>query len=356
MLFRMSKRSKLRRMNNRAFLAFLSLVPAFLVGCAEGNEAGRTSSTGATTSSSSGGGGSGGSVIEENIPEPDGPPKLTIVNGVNDYDAIRLCFVPWPDGGETPVFPADAKGMAFAAALTIDVASGFVPTGTDVYMHVITGNLGKTAGKACAEITAGGLGADVLVVPLAVIPRSAFEAPRSLLLVPNGCLGGPGHEDAMMDKTVCGKEYSIDTPTPGLLAGGMSRIVEPDVLSLQAAHAVVAMPEIDIRVLPGAQGGMAGQVAPGLTLGAIGKIPPFRGFSRTDLGTIGATNILTFPPSFAQPNSTSPLQAALDRGGIAEAEFKDGSSYTMIAVGSPPTIMAGAFWHGLTWTVVRSDP
>ena len=127
-------------------------------------------------------------------------------------------------------------------------------------------------------------------------------------------------------------------------------------MSLQAAHAVVAMTEVDIRVLPGAQGGTAGNVAPGLTLGAIGRMPPFREFSRMDLGPIGATNILTFPPSFAQPNSTSPLQAALDRGGIPEAEFKDGSSYTMIAVGSPPTIMPGAFWHGLTWTVVRSDP
>jgi hypothetical protein len=344
-------------MINRAFLALLGIVPAFVVGCAEGNDAGLTSSTGAaTTSSSSGGGGAGGSDIEENIPEPDGPSKLTIVNGVNDYDAIRLCFVPWPDGGETPVFPADAKGMAFAAVSTIEVASGFVPTGTDVYMHVITGNLGKTAGKACAEITAGGLGADVLVVPLAVIPRSALDAPRSLLLVPNGCLGGPGHEDANMEKTVCGEGYSIDTPTLGLLAGGMSRIVEPDVLSLQAAHAVVAMPEIDIRVLPGAQGGMAGNVAPGLTLGAIGKIPPFRKFSRADLGLIDATNILTFPPGFAQPTSTLALNAALARGGISEAEFKDGSSYTMVAVGSPPTIMAGAFWHELTWAVVRSDP
>jgi hypothetical protein len=222
-------------------------------------------------------------------------------------------------------------------------------------MYVIAGNLGKTAGKGCVEITDGGLDPDVLVVPLAVIPHSALEAPRSLLLVPNGCLGGPGHEDEL-DKTVCGEAYSIDTPTPGLLAGGMSRIVEPKVLSLQAAHASVAMPEIDIRVLPGVQGGAAGNVAPGLTLGAIGKIPPFRQFSRAALGPIGATNILTVPPGFANPNSTLPLQAALARGGIPEADFKDGFSFTMVGVGSPPSIEAGAFWHALTWTVVRADP
>jgi len=343
-------------MNNRAFWACFALVSAFVLGCAEGNEPGRTSSTGSgTSSSSSGGGGAGGDGMEENIPEPDGPSKLTIVNGVNDYDAIRVCFVPWPDGGDTPAFPADAKGLAFATPAVIDLASGVVPIGTDVYLYVIAGNLGKTSGKGCAEITAGGLDPDVLVVPLAVIPRAALEAPRSLLLVPNGCLGGVGHEDPL-ETTVCGKAYSIDTPTPGLLAGGMSRIVDANVLSLQAAHAAVAMPEIDIRVLPGAQGGTAGNVAPGLTLGAIGKIPPFREFSKMALGPIGATNILTVPPGYAQPNSTSPLQAALERGGISEAEFKDGSAFTFVAVGSAPSIPNGAFWHALTWTVVRSDP
>jgi hypothetical protein len=112
-----------------------------------------------------------------------------------------------------------------------------------------------------------------------------------------------------------------------------------------------------VRVLPGAQGGVAGAVAPGLTLGAIGKIPPFREFSKADLGPIGATNILTFPMGHSNPSSTSPLQAALERGGIAEADFKDGLSYTMVGVGSAPGVgVDGAFWHVLTWTAVRSDP
>ena len=343
-------------MINRAFLACFALVSVVVLGCAEGNEPGRTSSTGSgTSSSSSGGGGAGGDGMEENIPEPDGPSKLTIVNGVNDYDAIRLCFVPYPDFGESPAFPADAKGLAFAAPAVIDLASGFVPAGTDIWLWVIAGNLAATEGKGCAQIITGELGVDVLITPLAVIPRSAFEAPRSLLLVPHGCLGGPGHEHDL-ETTVCGKDYSISTPTPGLLASGMSRIVESDVLSLQAAHASMAMPEIDIRLLPGAQGGTAGNVAPGLTVGAIGKIPPFREFSKMALGSIGATNILTVPPGYAQPNSTSPLQAALVRGGISEADFKDGSAFTFVAVGSPPSIPKGPFWHELTWTVVRSDP
>lgn len=342
-------------MNNPAFFAFLGLVPALLWGCAEGSD-GRTSSTGTTTSSSSSGaGGDGGSGEEEDIPEPDGPSKLTIVNGVNDYDAIRMCFVPWPDAGDSPAYPADAKGLAFAAPAVIDLASGVVPKGTDVWLHVIAGNLGATAGKGCAEIIAGGLGSDVLVVPLAVIPRAAIEAPRSLLLVPHGCLGGPGHEDDLAP-TVCGKEYTIDTPTPGLLAGGMSRIVETGALSLQAAHASMSMPKIDIRVLPGTEGAMMGNIAPDLTLGAIGKTPPFRHFSKAELGPIGAASILTVPPGVAQPNSKSPLQDALARGGISEADLKDGSAFTLVGVGSPPSIAAGPFWHALTWTVVRSDP
>lgn len=343
-------------MNNRAFFVCLGLASGHFLGCAEGNERGvASSSSSGSSSSSSGSGGAGGTGEEENIPEPDGVSKLTIVNGVNDYDAIRLCFIPWPDGGDATVFPTDTKGLAFAAPAVIDLISGPIPIGTDVYLHVIAGNLAKTSGKGCAEIIAGGLDPDVLVVPLAVIPRAALEAPRSLLLVPHGCLGGPGHESDLATMA-CGKAYTIDTPTPGLLAAGMSRIVEPSVLSMQAAHAVVAMPEIDIGVLPGAQGGMTGYVAPSLTLGAVGKIPPFRKFAKANLGPIGATNIVTVPPGFGQPTSKSPLQEALGRGGLLEADFKDGSAYTFVAVGSPPTIPAGQFWHALTWTVVRSDP
>jgi hypothetical protein len=342
------------RLYPRAFACSLLLVVSFM-GCAEGNTPGPSASSSSSSSSSSGSGGAGGGSIEENIPEPDGPSKLTIVNGVNDYEAIRLCFVPWPDGGETPAFPADAKGLAFAAAAVIDVASGMVPKGTDVYLHVIAGNLDKTTGKGCAEITAGNLDPDVLLVPLAVIPKAALEAPRSLLLVPNGCLGGAGHEDEL-EKVACGKEYSIDTPTAGLVAVGMSRIVQGDKISMQAAHASVAMSTVDVRVLPGAQGGVAGQVAPGLTAGAIGKIPPFREFSRADLGPALATNIQTFPPGHSMPSSTQLLGEALGRGGIAEADFEDGLSFTLVGVGSAPGVLAGAFWHPLTWTVVRSDP
>lgn len=343
-------------MNTRVSLGILACLGASFFGCADGND-GLTTSSGASSSgtSSSGAGGTGGSGIDEDIPEPDGPSKLTIVNGVNDYDAIRLCFVPWPDGGDSAAYPADAKGMAFAASSIIDVSSGVIPKGTDVFLWVIAGSLDKTAGKGCTEITSGNLGPDVIITPLAVIPGSAFDAPRSLLLIPYGCLGGPGHEDPIQ-ANVCGKTYSLDTPTPGLLAGGMSRIVQDGVLSLQAAHAVVAMPEIDIRILPAVDKAMPGNVAPSLSLGAIGKMPPFREFAKANLGAISAVNLLTVPPGFGNPNSTTLLKSALDRGGISEADFKDGSSYTFVAVGSPPSIAAGAFWHALTWTAVRADP
>ena len=343
------------RMNQRLFQVCASFVPVLLMGCAEGNVPLGSSSGTSSSSSSSGSGGGDGGIVEENIPEPDGPPKLTIVNGVNDYDAIRLCFLPWPDGGDSPAYPADAKGLAFAGSAVIDLASGVVPQATDAFMYVIAGDLGQTAGKGCAEITAGGLPPEVLVVPLAVIPRTALDAPRSLLLVPYGCLGGPGHDDPS-NSVICGKTYSLDSPTPGLLAGGMSRIVEPDVLSLQAAHASAAMQEIDIQVLPGVDMAMGLTIAPGLTLGAIGKMPPFRVLSKKTLGPIGATNILTTPPGSTQPNSMSPLQAALARGGIPEAEFSNGKGFTWVGVGSAPSVKAGAYWHELTWTVVRSDP
>lgn len=343
-------------MNKRVVFGVWACLAASFFGCADGND-GLTASSGASSSSgsSSGAGGSGGSGIEENIPEPDGPPKLTIVNGVNDYDAIRLCFLPYPDGGDSPAYPADAKGMAFAASSIVDLNSDVIPKGTDVLLWVIAGSLDKTAGKNCAEITSGNLGMEVMTTPLAVIPATAFEAPRSLLLVPHGCLGGPGHED-MNQAAFCGKTYSVDTPTPGLLAGGMSRIVQDGVLSLQAAHAVAAMPDIDVGILPAVDKAMSEAIAPSLSLGAIGKKPPFREFSKANLGPIGAVNLLTYPPGFGTPSSMTLLQLALDRGGISEADFVDGASYTFVAMGSPPGIAAGAFWHGLTWTAVKADP
>src|SRR5690242_16122543 len=79
-----------------------------------------TTAASSATSSGSGGSGAGGAGGDDGagggVVEPSGPTQLTIVNGVNDYDAIRLCFVPYPDGdgSEVSPWPAGAQGLTFA--------------------------------------------------------------------------------------------------------------------------------------------------------------------------------------------------------------------------------------------------
>ncbi|TKD13322.1 hypothetical protein [Polyangium fumosum] len=338
--------------------ALVPLVFGLEAGCAEGTDAPLPPTTSASSSASSssgaGGGGAGGAGGGEVVPEPDAPPVLTIVNGVNDHEAIRLCFVPYPDGGDPAPYPADPAGLAFAAAARVDPAM-LLPADEDVYLYVIAGDLTKTKDLGCATLTEGNTPAGVVVAPVAVIPASAFVAKRSLLLVPTGCVGGPGHTDPL-EREACGPTYSANAPNPGLLAAAMSRVTAEGHLSLQAAHAAQPMPSVDVRLVPGTEGGMPQQVAPSLTAGAVGPFPPFRQVARFELGSIAQTEILTFVPGQFVKTSASPLDAALARGGLTQADFEDGRAFTFVAVGAQPGIAAGAFWHALTWTVVRSDP
>jgi hypothetical protein len=311
-----------------------------------------TSGAGGADGEGGGGGGAGGSAPTE----PDGPAKLTIVNGVNDYEAISLCFLPWPDGGGSVApFPAGTAGLQFAHRTVIAAGSGVVPADTDVYLHVLAGDLKATAGKSCADLVAGAGGAAVVVQPLAVLPASALAAQRSLLLVPTGCLGGPAHSDPA-EVVGCGAGYSASAPNPGLVAAAMSRLVEPGRVGLQAVHAAPAMPVTDVRVTPGFDGVMPVQVAPALSSGAIGPFPPFQSLARMDYGAIAQAQIHTFPPNGAMPSATVPFAQALAQGGMDGADFVDGQGYALVAVGAMPGAPAGPFWHALTFVLVPSDP
>lgn len=343
--------------------AALFAAVALLAACSEkdrdlGFDPPTTAASSASTGSGAGGGGgeggaggAGGAAPSE----PDGPAKLTVVNGVNDYEAISLCFLPWPSGGNVAPFPAGPAGLPFARAAVIAPGSGVVPADTDVYLHVLAGDLAATAGKSCADLVAGAGGSGVVVQPLAVLPASALAAPRSLLLVPTGCLGGPTHTDPA-EAAGCGAAYSADTPNPGLVAAAMSRLVEPGRVSLQAVHAAPAMPVTDVRVTPGLDGVMPVQVAPSLSSGAIGPFPPFHGLARADYGVIGEMDVHTFAPNGPVATATVPFAQALTQGGMNQADILDGHGYALVAVGALPGVAAGPFWHALTFVLVKSDP
>jgi hypothetical protein len=304
-----------------------------------------------------GGGGQGGQ--SGSVIEPSGPTKLTLVNGVNDYDAVRLCFLPFPgDTGETESpWPPGGQGLAFAAAQVIDPIASVIPEGSDVHTYVIGGNLDVTVGKTCAEVfeLAQGASPPVVVAPLPVLPKSAFTADKSLLLVTTGCLGGPGHTDAA-EALACGASYTAETPTAGLVALGMSRIKTPSRVSLQAAHAAVALPTVDIRVRTGTQEPKDWIIAPLLSHGSIGPKPPFDSLRSSGFGSIEASHILTTVPGDTYPTSATSMSSIFAKSSIKAADFLDGEGFVLVAVGGYPGTAAGPWWHALTYALVRGDP
>lgn len=366
-----------------AALVATALVPQ---GCGGGDrDLGVDPPAGPASSSASGGGeggaggsgeGGGGSGAGGFVPEPPGPTALTIVNGVNDYDAIRLCFVPYPDGdgaAQKP-WPSDAAGLAFAGSRVVSPIADVIPQGSDVRTHVIAGDLSKISGKTCAEIfemasTTGGAGgfggaggaggfggavdSGVYVAPLAVLPGDVFESERSLLLVPAGCVGGPSHTDPA-ETLACGAAYSPSSPTVSLVALGMSRIMTSDRVNLQVVHAVPALGEADFRIKPDEKPEWG--VAKSLTLGAIGPKPPFDSLQASAYGAILQAEIKTYLPSSVNATSTTPMSEAFAQSPVALNDFKDGVSLVLVAVGSAPGLPAGSFWHQLTYAMVRASP
>lgn len=312
-----------------------------------------TSSATATTSTTTptGVGGSGGTGGTDT--GPTGPTELTIVDGLNDYPAIRLCFLP----NETP-WPQAATGLAFAAGAVVSPIGATVPTDSDVSPWVITGDLTLTAGKTCSQILAianPDAGDGVVARPLPVIPKSVWTSNKSLLLVPHGCAGGPGHDD-LNGKNACGMSYSATTPTATLALVSMSRIEDPNHVSLQVVSASAALPEVDVRVLPNLMNATPIVVAPGLTQGAIGPNPPFSQLTVNEYGALPGVQIQTYSPGTSFMSSMVPLSDVLANGGVTEAQIVNGARLVLVAVGSAPGLATGGFWHGLTYALVKAEP
>ena len=79
--------------------------------------------------------------------EPSGPTQLTIVNGVNDYDAIRICFLPYPAGDPAALpWPSEAAGLPFARAVVVKPIDTAIPANQDVRPHIIAGDLTRIIG------------------------------------------------------------------------------------------------------------------------------------------------------------------------------------------------------------------
>jgi hypothetical protein len=188
-----------------------------------------------------------------------------------------------------------------------------------------------------------------------VLPASVLASERSLLLVPYGCLGGPGHTDLVEDQ-VCGAGYAPGTPMVGLSAASMSRITDPNRLSLQFAHASAATPVSQLRMRSGDPEALAFLVTQYWSLGAMAPYPPWTQFSLSDLIVASDAAVEIYNGSSSTASTTIPLSEAFANSDLGAADLADGGGYVLIAVGATAGLPDGPWWHRLTLTMVLADP
>jgi hypothetical protein len=157
-----------------------------------------------------------------------------------------------------------------------------------------------------------------------------------------------------VETLACGAGYSPSSPTVSLVALGMSRIADPNRVNLQVAHAVMALPEVDFRIKPEEKPEWG--LAPALSLGAVGPKPPFDSLQASAYGDILQAQLITYQPSSVNPSSKTVMSEVFSQSPVPLKDFKDGVSLVLVAVGSAPGLPAGAFWHKLTYAMVRASP
>ena len=295
----------------------------------------------ATTAASSGSGAGGTGPVE-----PDVVTALTFVNGVVDADAASFCFLRHPADamGELP-WPS-AAGVPFAHAAKVDLeALGL--KGHDIEVKAVVGTAAAIGAKTCAALESA---PGVLVRSLAIVPASAFDEPRHLVLVADGCVGGETHT-APQESAVCGMAYAANKPTAGLVAGYLSGLGAVGALRMQFVHAVVGMSSpASIGVAPGIDGAMLDSVATNWTLGAIVPSPPYAAMALADLIDPPKARIAV---SSSSGNADVVFAVALSNGAVNGGTLMDGDGLAFVGVGASPGVPNGAWWHAYTYVALH---
>ncbi len=306
---------------------------------------GDTTSTSTSTSGSGGGGG---------IVEPPGPTRLTVVNGVVDHDAVRFCFLPYPDPGGSAVLPwPGVEGLPFARGAAIEPDEA-VPFEGDVELVIMAGSLAATGGKDCLELVQN-TPAGVELSSIGVLPASVLDEQKSLLLVANGCLGGPGHSHEQ-EEIACGPGYSEAAPNVSVLAGFMSRMTSDMKVAMQFAQGSSALPDLRLRVQPGEAGAQPALAVDTWTPGAIAPFPPLTSLSQADLLVIDQAQLALYNTSSSNSIHSASWASAFSNSTLSSADVVDGAGLVFIAVGASWELGEGPWWHGYTYTVVTPDP
>lgn len=325
-----------------------------LTGCAEqavgqggggagtGGEGGAGGGASGTTTSTSSGG---------VIAEPDGPTRLTVVNGVVDAPSIRLCFVAWPDpAGDVLPWPAEPIDFGAAAAITLPDAA--IPSGSDVLVAVVSGDAG---GVDCASLIDDPASASpARVAVLGVFPESSFLAPRSLLFAPTGCIV-EGHTDEGT-ASVCGPLYAPEEPALGATVAVLSRVTNEERVSFQAVHAASPTFSLDLAVRPSFDGADAVVIAGELAPGSIAPAPAFAPIGTAQLGSTASATVLGLVTGTPQSTIEQSLASALAAGGLDGADLANGRGVAFVALGAAPGAQALGWHEGFRILAVQPDP
>jgi hypothetical protein len=294
-------------------------------------------------------GGQGG---DGGIQEPPGPPQLSVVNGTVDEDAIRICFVPFPDGPSAEMPWPDGDRLDFAGGAVIPI-DDVIPTGTDVEVVLVAGSLAATDGMNCADVI-DSPPSGVIARSLGLLPESVFTTEKSILLATAGCVGGRDHTHEN-EELICGAGYTVDQPTATLVAGFMSRLTENGRIPLQFVQASLAIDDVQLRVKPG-NGSTAQPILTEWTFGAIAPYPPYTGLGTENLGNVGTTSIELYLTGSQSPLVTAPWSQAFANGTVLEDDVQNGVGLTFVAVGPTPNLTGGAWWNGFAYSALLSDP
>ncbi len=262
------------------------------------------------------------------VVEPPGSPVLRFVHGVADAPTVRLCFVEWGATGPAESGPPSAE-LSFGSSLTLHPAE----PSKDYRAAVVGGDLAAAGKVDCASVFAAPP-PGVRVMPLPVIPAGTLSAPRSLLLVAAGCLGGATVADPA---AVCTQLASPTQLSPAFALVELSRVEPPSgQASVQLVHASLNLPPVDASLV--SSEGELRPLIPSTGTGAVAPKPP----APIDPAWLGAlpkaARLDVSDAANGQVLAPRALGDELAASGLSMADVAPGVRLVAIVLGSRPSI------------------
>lgn len=288
--------------------------------------------------------------------EPDGPPKLTVVNGIVDRDSLALCFLESPANASDAAEPWPEADLDYAHAASVSLPGAPIPEDTDIEILVLTGDLGAAGASDCRAIADDPFGfAGLEVLSLGIAPATTFTQPRSTLLAVTGCFGGATHDGDELED-ICGPSYTPESPTPGIVFAPLSRIGSGAGVGLQVVNATGALDTIGVYFQSAVDGTLDQSVAQQVVPGAASPFPPNTALSASELGGPSSATLRAMIDLLPADESIVSLGEAMNAGGVTAGDFVNGGNVVLIAVGPSPGAPTNSWWNPFAVVAVVADP